>query len=123
MEIDTSHLTMKIHGWGKAEFYSHSKGKIDLGLSATQNSTASIPYQMTKGEKLIVFSPGFIFNWREGRIKQELYSFLNNHHQLTQTDLMMEVFLQLSLVKEMDFLTKDATVVMMEVNRHGIHQI
>jgi hypothetical protein len=78
---------------------------------------------MSKGEKLIVFSPGFIFNWREGRIKEELYSFLNNHHQLSQTDLMMEVFLQLSLVKEMDFLTKDATVVMMEVNRHGIHQI
>jgi hypothetical protein len=123
MEIDTSHLSMKLYGWGKAEFYSHSKGKIDLGLSATQNSTASIPYQMSKGEKLIVFSSGFIFNWREGRIKQELYSFLNNHHQLTQTDLMMEVFLQLSLVKEMDFLTRDATVVMMEVNRHGIHQI
>ena len=56
-------------------------------------------------------------------IKKELYSFLKDHHQLTQTDLMMEIFLQLSLVKESDFLSKDATVVMMEVNRHAIHQI
>jgi hypothetical protein len=80
-------------------------------------------YQLAKGEKMIVFSPGFIFNWREGRINQELYTFLRNHHELNQTDLMMEIFLQLSLVKEAEFLSKDATVVMMEVNRHGIHQI
>ncbi|MBA2405594.1 MAG: hypothetical protein H0V66_12530 [Bdellovibrionales bacterium] len=123
LEMDTSHLTLKSHGWGKAEIYSQLKGKIDLGLSASHESSVSAPYQLAKGEKLVVFSPGFIFNWREGRIKHELYSFLKNHHQLTQTDLMMEIFLQLSLVKETDFLSKDATVVMMEVNRHGIHQI
>lgn len=123
IELDTSHLTLKLYGWGRAEFYSQLKGKIDLGLSASQEPITSAPYQLAKGEKMIVFSPGFIFNWREGRIKQELYSFLKNHHQLTQTDLMMEVFLQLSLVKDTDFLSKDATVVMMEVNRHGIHQI
>ena len=122
MEMDTSQLTLKVYGWGKAEFFSQLKGQIDLGLSA-QESSISAPYQLAKGEKMIVFSSGFIFNWREGRIKQELYSFLKNHHQLTQTDLIMEIFLQLSLVKETDFLSKDATVVMMEVNRHGIHQI
>lgn len=123
IEMDTSQLTLKLYGWGQAEFYSQFKGKVDLGLSASQGSTVSLPYQLSKAEKIIVFSPGFIFNWREGRIKKELYSFLKDHHQLTQTDLMMEIFLQLSLVKETDFLSKDATVVMMEVNRHAIHQI
>lgn len=113
LELDASQLKLKLHGSGRAEFYSYLNGKIDI----------KSPYQLVKGEKIIVFSSGFIFNWKEGRIKQELYSFLNNHHQLTQNDLMMELFLQLSLVKETEFLSKDATVVMMEVNRHGIHQI
>lgn len=123
LELDTSHLTLKVHGWGKAEIYNQSKGKIDLGLGATPSQTETKPYQLEKGEKMIVFSPGFIFNWKEGRIKKELYSFIKDHHQLAQTDLMMELFLQLSLVKDTDFLSKDATVVMMEVNRHGMHQI
>lgn len=115
LEMDTSQLTLKKYGWGKAEIYSQINGKLDPEFTA--------PYQLAKGEKMIVFSPGFIFNWKEGRIKQELYSFLKNHHQLAQSDLLMELFLQLSLVKDADFLSKDATVVMMEVNRHGMHQI
>lgn len=116
LELDTNQLTLKAHGWGKAEFFSHKTGKIEL-------SQGSGNYQLNKGEKVIVFSPGFLFNWKEGRIKHELYSFIKNHHQLNQNDLMMELFLQLSVVKDTDFLTKDATVTMMEVNRHGIHQI
>ena len=124
LELDTSFLTLKAYGWGKAEVYSDLKGKLDLGLSADYGvKSSALPYQMAKGEKMIVFSPGFLFNWKEGQIKQELYSFLKDHHQKTQSELMMELFMQLSLVKDSDFLTKDATVVMMEVNRHGIHQI
>lgn len=116
LELDTNQLTIKTYGWGKAEFYSQKNGKIEL-------KPDSAPYQLNKGEKIIVFSPGFLFNWKEGRIKKELYSFIKEHHQLSQNDLMMELFLQLSVVKDTDFLTKDATVTMMEVNRHGIHQI
>ncbi len=123
LELDISHLTLKASGWGKFEFYSHLNGQIDLGLNASQDLKESLPYQMVKGEKMIVFSPGFLFNWKEGRIKLELYSFLKGHHRLPQSDLLMELFLQLSLVKEAEFLSKDATVVMMEVNRHGIHKI
>lgn len=123
LEMDTANLSLKVHGWGKAEFYSQLHGKLDLGVSAAHGSTEPTAYQLAKGEKMIVFSSGFLFNWKEGHIKKELYSFLKEHHQLDQTELMMELFLQLSLIKETDFLNKDATVVMMEVNRHGIHQI
>lgn len=123
LEMDTTHLTLTASGWGKAEFYSALKGKVDLGLPAAYGARTPESYQLVKGEKMIVFSPGFLFNWKEGRIKQELYTFLKDHHHRTQSELMMELFMQLSLVKESDFLSKDATVVMMEVNRHGIHQI
>jgi hypothetical protein len=115
LELDTSHLTLKLHGQGKAEYYSQHKGKVDL------EAQEQIP--LAKGEKIIVFSPGFVFNWREGRIKQDLYSFVKDHHQLSQTELVMELFLQLKTAQETNFLSKDATVVMMEVNRHGIHKI
>lgn len=115
LELDTSHLTLKVHGQGKAEYYSQLKGKLDL--------QGKEQIHLAKGEKIIVFSPGFVFNWKEGRIKQDLYLFLKDHHQLSQTELMMELFLQLKTAQETNFLSKDATVVMMEVNRHGIHQI
>ncbi len=115
LELDTSHLTLKVYGQGRAEYYSQLKGKL--------NTECQEQIPLAKGEKIIVFSPGFVFNWREGRIKQDLYSFLKDHHQLSQTELMMELFLQLKATQETNFLSKDATVVMMEVNRHGIHKI
>jgi hypothetical protein len=117
LELDLSQLTLTASGFGAIqtlECLSLKNGKVRLD---------SRPYQMAKGEKIIVFSPGFVFNWNEGRIKKDLHIFVNEHQHLSQTELMMELFLQLKLVQESDFLTKDATVVMMEVNRHGIHQI
>lgn len=119
LEMDTSLLSLKAHGWGSLEGYSLHKGKIELGLGSGPLTN----YQLEKGERIILLSPGFIFNWQEGQINKDFYTFLNNHQQLTQNDLMNEIFLQLSLVKDAEFLTKDASVVMMEVNRHAIHKI
>jgi hypothetical protein len=119
LEMDTSLLSLKAHGWGSLEGYSLNKGKIELGLG----SSTATNYQLEKGERVILLSSGFIFNWYEGKINKDIYTFLNNHQQLTQNDLMNEIFLQLSLVKDAEFLTKDASVVMMEVNRHAIHKI
>ncbi len=115
-EIDTTSLELKVIGPSKAEVLSLKSGNVQrIGTDST--------YQLAKGEKLLILSSGFLFNWKEGQIKQDLYSFLNNHHKLSQTELMMELFLQLSSVKDSDFFKKDATAIMMEVNRHGIHQI
>lgn len=123
IEIDTTQLSLKVHGWGKAELYAHGIGKLDLGISPTQSSGESSSHKLAKGEKITVLSSGFVFNWNESKIKKDIYSFIKDHHQMNQSDLMSELFLQLNLAKENDFLNKDATVVMMEVNRHGIHQI
>ncbi len=123
IEIDTTQLVLKVHGWGKAELYTLESGKLDLGISPSQSSGESSVHKLEKGEKVTVVSAGFVFNWNESKIKKDIYSFIKDHHQLNQSDLMTELFLQLSLAKENDFLNKDATVVMMEVNRHGIHKI
>ena len=41
-----------------------------------------------------------------------------------QQELMTELFFEIRPdIKESQFLKKDATIVMMEVNRHGMHQV
>ena len=81
------------------------------------------PFQLAKGEKVIVFSTGFIFNWSEGHPERNLSEFIKAENNRPAGELMSELFFQLKDGKESQFLKKDATVVMMEVNRHGIHKV
>lgn len=124
MELDLSQLVLKVHGWGQIEFFSMQKGKVNLGLPAMKGGESTpVSYQLERGEKFMVFSAGFLFNWKETHLKQDLYQFVKNHQGQGLQDLLMELFFQLRLEKTSEFLKKDATVMMMEVNRHGIHQV
>ncbi len=115
LELDLSHLTLKAHGSDKLEFHSQIKGAVKIRPDES--------YHLTKGEKFIVFSPGFIFNWKEAKIRQDIHAFVKSQETSVLPELLTELFYQLRLDKESDFLKKDATVYMMEVNRHGIHQV
>lgn len=124
LEIDANQLLIKAHGWGKAEVFSQLHGKIHLGLgNILGHDLVGQPYQMSKGEKIAIFSSGFLANWKETGSKMDPFEFVKNHSALTQSELLMELFFQIKKDKDTDFLSKDATVVMIEVNRHGIHQI
>ncbi len=124
LELDLNHLTLKVYGWGKTEFYSRTKGKVSLDLAPLAPGHSELShYQLERGEKFIVFSPGFLFNWKEAQAKQDIHTFIKDHQQLNQDELIMELFFQVRHGKSSEFLSSDATVVMMEVNRHGIHQI
>jgi hypothetical protein len=94
--------------------YSAIQGNIDLSTG---------DYQMLKGDKLFILSPGLVFNWKESRMKGDLYSFITDHQHLPSEDLLLEIFMQVKHGQESNFLAKDATLVMMEVNRHGIHKV
>ncbi len=111
LDLDTSKLTLTLHGKGKAEFYSQKNGPVQVQES----------YQLEKGENLIVFSPGFLFNWKETH-KVDVSTYLKNQ-PLKSNDILSELFFQLKMDKESPFLKRDATVAMMEVKRHGIHQV
>lgn len=115
MELDLGTLELKLHSSNKPELYSQTHGRVEL--------TKERNYKLSKGEKLIVFSPGFIFNWKEGHPDKDIHGFLKSHEKLGPGEIMSELFFQLKEGKESQFLTKDATVVMMEVNRHGIHKV
>lgn len=114
-EIDSNSLELKFHGDKKAEFYSQKKGKFTL---INEQS-----HQLEKDEKVIVFSSGFLFNWSEKYPNQSIGAFLQEHHNLPPGEFMSECFFQIKDGDDAQFLSKDATVVMMEVNRHGIHKV
>jgi hypothetical protein len=124
IELDSSSLSLRTYGRGKSKFISSLNKEIDFGLTqkfGADSSTQS--YQMKKGEKIFVFSAGFLFNWEGDQRKMKLPQFLELNQHKSQAELMTELFVQLDQNKNSEFLNKDATVIMMEVNRHGIHQI
>jgi len=111
LELDLNKLMVKLYGETKSEFYSQKKGPVDLKTG----------HQLEKGENLIVFSPGFLFNWKETQ-KTDIPSFLKSHPMKTN-EMLNELFILLKMDQESQFLKRDATVAMMEVKRHGIHQV
>lgn len=115
LEMDLSHLGLRAYGTSGAQVHSQQKGKVTL--------SADSDYKLSKGEKLIVFSPGFLFNWKERTHSQDVHAFVGSHASMGRQELMTELFFQLRQEKDSQFLRRDATVVMMEVNRHGMHQV
>ncbi|HXH29753.1 MAG TPA: hypothetical protein VNJ01_02960 [Bacteriovoracaceae bacterium] len=113
LELDLTTLNLRTFGESKAEFY-NQKGRIDLSSGV---------HQLGKGEKFIVFSSGFLFNWKEEKPSPDLYSFISAHSKLASVELMTELFFQIKKDKEEEFLKKDATVAIMEVGRNGIQKV
>lgn len=115
LEFDLGNLQLKSYTQSKAELYSQLNGRFTLDKGQS--------HQLAKGEKVIVFSSGFISNWSEGRLDKNLPEFIKSHSGTATKELLSELFFQLKETKNDKFLSKDATVVMMEVNRHGIHKV
>lgn len=111
LELDLSKLILKTYGKGKVEFYSQKNGPVQINGS----------YQLEKGENLIVFSSGFLFNWKETH-KTDISAFLKSQN-LKTNDILSELFFQLKMEQDTPFLKRDATIAMMEIKRHGIHQV
>jgi hypothetical protein len=113
LELDLTHLTLRLVGSHKLEVYSSQKGRLSL---------TDEPQALTRGDKLIALSPGYIHNWRELQHNQSVHSFIQN--QTAEADLLTELFFQIrGEVKGEKASKKDATIMVTEVNRHGIHEV
>ncbi len=115
LELDLTSLVLKAWTDSKAELCTPVKGRISLQKDMT--------YQMEKGEKVIVFSPGFIFNWRESHPEKEISTFMKEMGRKDSDELISECLFHLKNGKETQIFKKDATVVVMEVKRHGFHKV
>lgn len=112
LEVDHSKMVLRLHGSELLGVFSSGKGRVSLAKE----------YALGRGENLIVFSPGFLFNWKETHPKLELGEYLGST-SLTGPELMPELFFELKLDEEAGYMKRDATVMMMEVKRYGIHKV
>jgi len=114
IEFDLLNLSFKTYGNSSA-----------LAISKKENFNLirlDEEYYLSKNEKFLILSPGFLSNWREIDLAIDPISFLNKHLvEKDSADLMNELFFHLKSKNYQN--KKDATVVMLEVNRHGIHKI
>lgn len=113
--------------FGTFEVLGLQQGPVHLGsvtdFKPDEKEKARFGFEMQRGEKVVVFSPGFIFNWNEKQSQVTREAFWKSHPRLNGPELLMEMFFQLKRQTSGDFLAKDATSVMMEVNRHAIQQV
>lgn len=127
--VRIEHGSFKCDGYsfGSFELFSRKSGFLSKGtaqdLTLDEIDSAHFSFQLERGEKVIVFSPGFIFNWDEKQLGSDRERFVEANPQLTCPELLMELFFQLKKQSSGDFLAKDATAVMMEVSRHAIQQV
>lgn len=115
LELDLTNLKLALLTSSKVELCTQDGEKIVIKKDS--------PHTLNRGEKVIVFSPGFLFNWREGNAEKNLYEFVKNHANGQVQEVLSELFYQLKEEVKKDFMKRDATVVMMEVNRHGMHKV
>lgn len=116
MVFDIAQVKATFMGWGEFEFYSQVKGsgKIDFGMD-------TMTFQ--KDERLIIYSPGLVSNWNEYKSLPKREEIVENYSKGPAYDLLTEIIFQLKKVSAEDFLNRDATVVALEVNRHGFQQV
>lgn len=115
LELDLGNLSLTSLTSSKVELCTQKGAQVTL-LKDT-------PHTLTKGEKVIVFSSGFLFNWKEGHPDTNLFGFVKDQDSKQGHEVLSELFIQLKADGQKDFMRKDATVVLMEVNRHGMHKV
>ncbi len=92
-------------------------------FSLANKAQAYFEFQLNREEKVIVFSPGFIFNWKEQLAQVSLNDFTRKGLEGESGELLVELFFQLKKKLKEDFLSKDATAIVMEVKRHAIQKV
>lgn len=122
-------LTLEVEGHCFGGFEMLVLGKPALPLprlpefDLERTEAAHFRFVLERGEKAVVFSPGFIFNWDEGGPTMDRGHFWERNARLPASELLMEYFFQLKKDVTGEFLPKDATVVMLEVHRHVIQKV
>ena len=107
----------------KSSFKGTIPVKANQTFDATWEKLDSFSFKLERGEKLIVFSPGFSFNWNETIKNVKKSSFFQEHQSLSANDLVMELFIKIKSDQAKDFLSQDASIVLIEVSKNAIVQL
>ena len=126
MTINNLDLSCSGYSYGSFDLISRKDPKALPSVESfnlSQKAKAYFEFQLSREEKVIVFSPGFIFNWKEQLPQISLNDFAHTGLEGESGDLLVELFFQLKKKLKEDFLSKDATAIVMEVKRHAIQKV
>jgi hypothetical protein len=115
LEIDTKNFEVKRYG--------ESSVNILRGVEVFQKMENHSNLILSKGEKMLILSSGYMNNFENIFPKIDIVSVINENNKSIDMDLMSFLFYKLKFSQKEDILKKDSTVLLLEVNRHGIHQI
>ncbi|HLT22709.1 MAG TPA: hypothetical protein VKZ84_04670 [Bacteriovoracaceae bacterium] len=112
VEFDLNELTMTVHE--KSNLKVLKNGKI---IDNPNN------LKLSKGEKIIILSAGYMKNLKELKLPFNIEKFYDQHSSLNPHELLNELIFKLKSEQDADGNISDMVTVMVEVNRHGIHQV
>ena len=119
--IDLNTYTVKGHVFGefKALSSGHDKNFTGNKLDFLQSpfEQGSFTWELSRGERLLLLSPGFCKNWEEVSPDLMIETLMNNK-KIKLLDILDEIFFQLKKDAKSGFLAHDASAIMLEVQKN-----
>lgn len=112
VEIDLNELLMTTHGKSSLKILRSGK-EIELLDNL----------QLSKGEKLIILSAGYVKNLKQISPPFNLEKVYSQNSDLSPHELLSEMIFKIKSEQQSDQEMSDMVAVMVEVNRHGMHQV
>jgi hypothetical protein len=95
--------------------------KIPISHSLTQRAFFS--FNLDRGMKLLITSPGLKKNWTKLKKDVDLDIFSSDHLFVPSAELINEIFYQIKREVGDDFLELDSSALLLEVDKHAIAQV
>ena len=126
VKIDLNKMRFEGYQFGQTELISskaHVLATNDLPLEKRFLDRAAFGFDLERGERLVISSPGVRRNCGGFIDSQKYEDFLKERLPLGARELLNEVYFQLKKNRESDFLKFDASVIYIEVDKNVIVEV
>ncbi len=127
MTIDLAKL--KVSGYNFGE-YTLLRGPGDthvigrrLPISYSLMDKAYFEIDLTRGNRLMIISPGLKSNWQRFNMEIPIDIFINDHLDIPGSELINELFYQIKKNIGDDFLERDSSALLVEVEKNAIAEV
>ncbi len=125
-KIDLSKMKIEGFQYGKTELVSskgHYLSSNEIPLSKEFLDQAAFSFDLERGERLVISSPGVRKNCGGFMDNKKYEDFVKERLPLGPRELLNEVYFQLKKKRESDFLQFDASVIYLEVDKNVIIEV
>lgn len=117
--LDTSNMEIDSKSLGEFTFFSSGDQEI---ITKASQEVISQSFTLSRGERLMVCSPGFEQNWSEISSDIKIEQLVGNR-EIKSLDILDELFFQLKKKSGSEFLKSDAASIVMEVEQNVMVQM